>query len=56
MLINKQTHSVKEAEYFKAGSRIEIPELKDNAFNILKTSAVGIWNTITRPYIWETKT
>ena len=55
MLINKQTHSVKEAEYFKAGSRIEIPELKDNAFNILKTSAVGIWNTITRPYIWETK-
>lgn len=55
MLINKQTHSVKEAEYFKAGSRIEIPELKDDALSILKTSAVGIWNTITRPYIWETK-
>ncbi|MCX6198972.1 MAG: hypothetical protein NTY88_07090 [Bacteroidetes bacterium] len=55
MLINKQTHSIKEAEYFKAGSRIEIPELKDDPLNILKTSAVGIWNTITRPYIWETK-
>ncbi len=55
MLINKQTHSVKEAEYFKAGSRIEIPELKDDVVSILKTSAVGIWNTITRPYIWETK-
>ncbi len=55
MLINKQTHSVKEAEYFKAGSRIEIPELKDDVVSILKTSAVGIWNTITRPYVWETK-
>ena len=29
MLVNKQTHSVKEAAYFKAGSRIEIPELKN---------------------------
>ncbi len=55
MLINKQTHSVKEAEYFKAGSRIEIPELKDDALNIFKTSCVGVWNTITRPYIWEAK-
>lgn len=55
MLINKQTHSIKEAEYFKAGSRIEIPELKDDVMSIFETSTIGIWNTITRPYIWETK-
>ena len=55
MLVNKQTHSVKEAEYFKAGSRIEIPELKDNALSILETSTVGLWNTLFRPYINETK-
>jgi hypothetical protein len=55
MLMNKQMHSIKEAEFFKAGSRIEIPELKNDAISILKTAGVGIWNTIFRPYIWETK-
>lgn len=55
MLVNKQTNSIKEAEYFKAGSRIEIPALKNNAVNILKTAIIGMQNTILRPYIWETK-
>jgi len=55
MLVNKQTHSVKEAKYFKAGSRIEIPELKNSVESVLKTAAVGIWNTLVRPYINETK-
>lgn len=55
MLVNKQTHSVKEAAYFKAGSRIEIPALDNSAASILKTAPVGIWNTIARPYPWEGK-
>ena len=55
MLVNKQTHSVKEAEYFNAGSRIEIPALDNNAGSILKTAPIGIWNTIARPYLWEGK-
>ncbi|MES2621964.1 MAG: hypothetical protein V4615_14030 [Bacteroidota bacterium] len=53
MLLNKQMNSIKEANYFQAGSRIELPELKEDAISILKTSVIGIWNTITRPYIWE---
>jgi hypothetical protein len=55
MLVNKQTHSVKEAEYFNAGSRIEIPGFDNNAGSILKTAPIGIWNTIARPYLWEGK-
>ncbi len=55
MLVNKQTNSIKEAEYFKAGSRIEIPALKNNVVSILKTAVLGIWNTLFRPYVWETK-
>jgi hypothetical protein len=55
MLVNKEVHSVKEAVYFNAGSRIEIPGIAPTAFSFLKAAPVGIWNTITRPYLWETK-
>ncbi|MDB5283077.1 MAG: hypothetical protein JWO06_2152 [Bacteroidota bacterium] len=55
MLANKQMHSVKEAEYFQAGSRIEIPPLLPNAQSILKIAPMGLWNTLTRPYPWEGK-
>ena len=55
MLINKQTHSVKEAEYFKAGSRIEIPAITADAFSVLKTAPVGVWNVIFRPYMSDIK-
>ena len=48
-------HSIKEAEYFKAVSRIEIPELKNDAATILKTATIGVWNTLTRPYFGEVK-
>ena len=55
MLANKQTHSVKEADYFQAGSRIEIPELTTNVLSTLKAAPVGVWNTLARPYLWEGK-
>ena len=55
MLVNKQSHSVKEAAYFNAGSRIDIPPIDGNTLSILKVAPVGIWNTITRPYLWEGK-
>lgn len=54
ILVNKHTHSVKEAAYFNAGSRIEIPELT-NALSILKAIPTGIWNVVFRPYLWEGK-
>lgn len=55
MLVNKEMHSIKEADYFKAGSRIEIPVFTANALSILKAAPTGISNTLTRPYLWEGK-
>ncbi len=55
MLMNKQTNSIKEAEYFKAGSRIEIPKLTADPGSVLKVAPVGVWNTIVRPYVSDIK-
>jgi hypothetical protein len=55
MLANKQAHALKEASYFKAGSKIEIPEIDNSPVSMLKAAGVGTWNTIMRPYIWEAK-
>jgi hypothetical protein len=53
MLVNKQRHAIKEAEYFNAGSLISIPAITPDAYSIIKTAPVGIWNSILRPYLWE---
>ena len=53
MLANKQHHSVKEAIYFNASSRIDIPQVDASALSIIKAAPVAIWNTLMRPYIWE---
>lgn len=53
MLANKQHHSVKEAIYFNAASRIGIPQVDASAISIIKAAPVAIWNTLMRPYIWE---
>ncbi len=55
ILVNKQQHSVKEAEYFNAGSRIAIPQIQPNAISVIQNAPLGIWNTIMRPYLWEGK-
>lgn len=55
MLLNKQTHSVKEAIYAKAGSRIDIPVLEDNALSIAKVAFVGARNALFRPTLLESK-
>jgi hypothetical protein len=55
MLANKQLHAINEADYFKAGSKINIPPVSADAVSILKTSPVALWNTLVRPYLWEGK-
>lgn len=55
MLSNKQHHSVKEAIYFKAGSRIDITDIEPNAISIVSTAPIAVWNSLTRPYLWEGK-
>ncbi len=55
MLANKQEHAIKEASYFNAGSRIEIPRINADALSILKTVPAAIVNAITRPWPTEGK-
>lgn len=55
MLANKQMHAVKEATYFNAGSRIEIPVITENPLSVITATPNGIWNSLARPYLWETK-
>lgn len=55
MLINKQQHSIKEAEYFNAGSRIALPRLTEEPGGIITKTTDGIWNCLSRPYLWESK-
>lgn len=53
MLTNKQLHSIKEAIYFNAASRIDIPQIDSSAISIIKAAPLAIWNTLMRPYVWE---
>lgn len=55
MLINKQQHAIKEAEYFNAGSRIALPRLTEEPGGIITKTTDGIWNCLSRPYLWESK-
>jgi len=55
MLVNKQVHSIKEAEYFKARSRVEMMPLEGDAWGIIKAVPAGIWDSLMRPYLWEGK-
>lgn len=55
MLANKQMHAVKEAIYFNAGSRIEIPVVTESPLSVITATPNGIWNSLARPYIWEAK-
>jgi|ERR1043165_450833 hypothetical protein len=55
MLVNKQTHSIKEAEYFKAGSRVELTPIEPTPLSILKSIPIGIGNTLIRPFVSEAK-
>ena len=53
MLMNKQTNAIKEAVYFKAGSRIEMEQIDGSIASIFKSAVFGIRNVIFRPYLWE---
>jgi hypothetical protein len=55
MLVNKQAHSIKEADYYNAGSRINITNLEPTPRKIIQAIPQGISNTILRPYAWEGK-
>ncbi|MFN8322395.1 MAG: hypothetical protein U0T74_07015 [Chitinophagales bacterium] len=55
MLMNKQMNAIKEAMYFKAGSRIDVERVNSDVSSVIKAGLAGIRNVIFRPYVWETE-
>lgn len=53
MLVNKQQHAVKEAEYFNAGSIISVPQINANAISIVKACPHALYNTLTQPSLFN---
>lgn len=55
MLANKQEHAIKEAAYFNAGSRINIPVITSDAASIISAAPIAVFNTLMRPFVTEGK-
>ena len=55
LIVKKQRHAIDEARYMKAGSYSEVPLLDRNIFSILSHLPTGLWNSILKPYLWQSR-
>ena len=55
IIAKKQKHAIAEAMYMKAGSYSEVPVVEDNLFSVVKAMPRGLCNTMTKPYIWQSR-
>ena len=55
IIAKKQKHAVAEAMYMKAGSYSEVPVVEDNLFSVIKAMPRGLWNTMLKPYAWQSR-
>ena len=55
MIAKKQKHAIDEAHYMKAGSYSEVPVVEQNIGSIVKTLPTGLWNSMLKPYLWQSR-
>ncbi len=55
IVARKQNDFIKVAEVFQAGSAIEIPLLTSSPLSVLINSPIAFFNTLLRPFLWESK-
>jgi len=55
IIAKKQKHAIAEAMYMKAGSYSPVPMVEDNFFSIIKAIPSGLWNTMLKPYLWQSR-
>jgi hypothetical protein len=55
MIAKKQKHAIDEAHYMKAGSYSEVPVVEQNIFSITKNLPIGLWNSLLKPYLWQSR-
>jgi hypothetical protein len=55
MIAKKQKHAIDEAHYMKAGSYSEVPMVEQHIGSIVKNLPIGLWNSMLKPYLWQSK-
>jgi hypothetical protein len=55
LIAKKQKHAIAEAMYMKAGSYSPVPVIEQNIFSIIKNLPVGLWNSMLKPYLWQSR-
>ena len=55
ILAQKQFDFISMVNASNSGSKFEIPLLEDSFFSLLKNSPIALFNSLSRPWIWESK-
>ncbi|MCW3125120.1 MAG: hypothetical protein JWO03_778 [Bacteroidetes bacterium] len=55
LIAKKQKHAIAEAKYLKAGSYSPVPVLDQSLFSIIKNLPTGLWNSMLKPYLWQSR-
>ena len=55
IIAKKQKHAIAEALYMKAGSYSPVPVVEDNLFSVMMAMPSGLWNTMLKPYLWQSR-
>ena len=51
----KQKHAIYEAHYLNAGSYSEVPVVFPTITSVVSGLPVGLWNSLTKPYLWQSR-
>lgn len=55
IVAKKQKHAVAEALYMNAGSYSPVPTVEANLPSIAAGLPVGLWNSLLKPYLWQSR-
>lgn len=53
LIYDKNSCFIDMTQTFGAGSGFDIPELEDNVFSLIIHTPLALFNSLTRPFIWE---
>jgi hypothetical protein len=55
IIAKKQAYAIAEAKYMKAGSYSEVPVVDSTIVSVVSRLPVGLWNSIAKPYPWQSR-
>jgi hypothetical protein len=54
-IAKKQKYAIGEAKYMKAGSFSQVPVVDSTMASVVKSLPIGLWNSLMKPYLWQSK-